>query len=170
MEAKELEDWIARGGGWSTTMNNNSQEFTTPGEKLGLLTQYLPGPGTHPWHDHVVASVVGLQHIVPPPPHAPDQVRNNIFISSIFQFYCLLMIAPYWVCNLASPPIPVDLLKTAPTLHSQNPNCHFPNLVLTYGLRPQKPLRMRWPNPAIQVSSHSVHFTKSFDFTYFDQK
>jgi len=55
------------------TMENNSQEFTTPGEKLGLLTQYLPGPGTHPWHDHVVASVVGLQHIVPAPLHAPDQ-------------------------------------------------------------------------------------------------
>lgn len=73
------------------TMNNNSQEFTTPGEKLGLLTQYLPGPGTHPWHDHVVASVVGLQHIVPAPLHAPDQVHNNIPIS----FYFSNLLPPY---------------------------------------------------------------------------
>lgn len=156
------------------TMNNNSQEFTTPGEKLGLLSQYLPGPGTHPWHDHVVASVVGLQHVVPPPLHAPDQVRKNISISCYFKILLPPCDCSVLVCSSPSPPIRVNLLKSTPTLHQHNPNsphpnCHVPTRVLSCGLRPQKPLRMRWPKTAIQLSSNTVLFTISCNITSFDQ-
>jgi hypothetical protein len=48
--------------------------YTTPGEVLGSLADYAPGPGTYAWGGNVLSSVVGLQHIVPSPPDAPDQV------------------------------------------------------------------------------------------------
>lgn len=47
--------------------------FSTPGEVLGSLAVYAPGPGTYAWGGNVVSSVVGLQRVVPPSPDAPDQ-------------------------------------------------------------------------------------------------
>lgn len=52
---------------------SSPQVYTTPGEVLGSLADYAPGPGTYAWGGNVLSSVVGLQHIVPSPPDAPDQ-------------------------------------------------------------------------------------------------
>jgi exosome complex component CSL4 len=60
-------------------MNDESdeeqQQYTsrTPGEVIGREVDFVAGKGTYSWHHKVVASVVGLQHIIPPSPDAADQ-------------------------------------------------------------------------------------------------
>jgi exosome complex component CSL4 len=53
----------------------SSQQYTsrTPGEVIGREVDFVAGKGTYSWHHKVVASVVGLQHILPPSPDAADQ-------------------------------------------------------------------------------------------------
>jgi hypothetical protein len=61
-------------------MNDESgdeqQQYTsrTPGEVIGREVDFVAGKGTYSWHHKVVASVDGLQHIIPPSPNAGDQV------------------------------------------------------------------------------------------------
>jgi hypothetical protein len=71
-------------------MNDESdeeqQQYTsrTPGEVIGREVDFVAGKGTYSWHHKVVASVVGLQHILPPSPDAADQV-SRYFLTTTSQ-------------------------------------------------------------------------------------
>jgi hypothetical protein len=71
-------------------MNDESdeeqQQYTsrTPGEVIGREVDFVAGKGTYSWHHKVVASVFGLQHIIPPSPDAADQV-SRYFLTTTSQ-------------------------------------------------------------------------------------
>jgi hypothetical protein len=66
--------------------DEEQQQYTsrTPGEVIGREVDFVAGKGTYSWHHKVVASVVGLQHIIPPSPDAADQV-SRYFLTSTSQ-------------------------------------------------------------------------------------
>ena len=48
-----------------------------PGQDLGPVSKYIPGPGTHIHNLHVYASVLGLIHVTTPPKSAGPSKRLN---------------------------------------------------------------------------------------------
>jgi len=99
--------------------DDEQQQYTsrTPGEVIGREVDFVAGKGTYSWHHKVVASVVGLQHILPPSPDAADQVsryfltttsqqtqefstkpnfwrervlHTNIFLERVFGYLCIV--------------------------------------------------------------------------------
>jgi exosome complex component CSL4 len=54
-------------------MRSSSSTRVGRREKWGREVDFVAGKGTYSWHHKVVASVVGLQHIIPPSLDAADQ-------------------------------------------------------------------------------------------------
>ncbi len=99
-------------------MNDESdeeqQQYTsrTPGEVIGREVDFVAGKGTYSWHHIVVASVVGLQHIIPPSPDAADQV-SRYFLTTTSQQTQEFSIKPnFWrerVCTCQERVLPTNI-------------------------------------------------------------
>jgi exosome complex component CSL4 len=59
----------------TSTMTTQEPSIVIPGQHLGPISRYIPGPGTHIHNSNLYASILGFIHITTPPKPAGPQKR-----------------------------------------------------------------------------------------------